>query len=44
VTNVTFIFATSPNTKSKEKNVGRHCTLCTPVWKSKGDTSPVSPT
>jgi len=43
VTNITFIFETSPNTKSKEKKVGGHGILCPPVWKSGGNVL-VSPT
>jgi len=31
VTNTTFIFETSPNTKPKEKKVGGHGILCPPV-------------
>jgi len=42
MTNITFIFETSPNTKPKEKKRGGHSILCPPVWKSGGDTSPVS--
>jgi len=44
VTNITFIFETSPNTKPKEKKVGEHGILCPPRLKKWGDTSPVSPT
>jgi len=44
VTNIIFNFETSPNTKPKDKKVGRHGTLCPPVWKSGWDTSPVFPT
>jgi len=39
VTNITFIFETSPNTKPKEKKCGGHGILCPPVWKS-GATRP----
>ena len=31
VTNITFIFETSPNAKPKEKQVGEHGTLCPPL-------------
>jgi len=31
VTNITFIFETSPNTKPEEKKVGGHDILCPPV-------------
>jgi len=44
VTNITFIFETSPNRKPKEKKVGGHGILCPPSLKKWGDTSPVSPT
>jgi len=44
VTNITFIFETSPNTKPKTKKVGGHGILYHPTLKSEGDTSPVSPT
>jgi len=46
VTNVTFIFETSPNTKPKEKNLGGHSILYphSPPSEKVGDTSPVSPT
>jgi len=36
VTNTTFIFEISPNSKPKEKKVGGHGILCPPVWKSGG--------
>jgi len=36
VTNVIFIFATSPNTKSKAKNVEDIAYYVPPVWKSEG--------
>jgi len=44
VTNITFIFESSPNTKTKDKKVGAHSMLCPPVWKNEGDTSTLSPT
>jgi len=44
VTNVTFIFQTSPNTNLYDKKVGGHGILCPPRLKKWGDTSPVSPT
>jgi len=44
VTNITFIFETSPNTKPKEKKVGVMAYYIPTVWKSGEDTSPVSPT
>jgi len=44
VTNVTFIFETSPNTKPKEEKVGDMAYYTPTVWKSMGNTSPVSPT
>jgi len=45
MTNITFIFETSPNTKPNEKKVGGTWHIMPPpVWKSGGDTSPVSPT
>jgi len=44
VTNTTFIFETSPNTKPKEKKVGGHSILCPPRLKKWGVTSPLSPT
>jgi len=43
VTNVTFIFETSPNTKPKEKKVEGHGILYTHRLKKWGDTYPVSP-
>jgi len=36
VTNITFIFETSPNTNPKEKKVGGHGILYPPTWKSGG--------
>jgi len=44
VTNITFIFETSPNTKPKEKKVGRTWHFMSPRLKKWGDTSPVSRT
>jgi len=44
VTNVIFIFATSPNTKPKEKNVRGTKHIMPRVLKSDRDTLPVSPT
>jgi len=44
MTNITFIFEISPNTKPKEQKVGGHGILCSPRMKKWGDTSPVSPT
>ena len=43
VTNITFIFETSPNTKPKEKKVGGHGILC-PRLKKWGDIFSVPPT
>jgi len=34
VTDITFIFETSPNAKPKEKKMGEHGILCHQVWKS----------
>jgi len=36
VTNITFVFETSPNTKRKEKKVGDMAYYVLPVWKSGG--------
>jgi len=44
VTNITFIFETSPNTKRKEKKVGGTWHIMPPSLKKWGDTYPVSPT
>jgi len=44
VTNITFIFATSPNTKPKEKKVGGYGILCPPPSEKVGEDVPVSPT
>jgi len=46
VTNVTFSFETSPNTNPTRKSggTGTWHIMPPPVWKSGGDTSPVSPT
>jgi len=43
VTNITFIFETSPNTQPKEKKVGRHGILYPPTWKSGGTCLPCPP-
>jgi len=43
VTNITFIFETSPNTQPKEKKVGGHGIFCPTRLKKWGDTSPASP-
>ena len=43
VTNITFIFETSPNAKPKEKKVGEHGILCPPAWKSGKTRSPCPP-
>ena len=40
VTNVIFIFANSPNTRPKEKNVGWTEHIMPPVWKTEGARSP----
>jgi len=42
VTNITFIFDTSPITKPKEKKVGEYGILCPPHLRKWRDTSPVS--
>jgi len=42
MTNITFIFETSPNTNPKEKKVGGHGIFYPP--EKVGDTSPVFPT
>jgi len=44
VTNITFVFETTPNTKSKEKKVGVHGILCPLILKKWGGTFPESPT
>jgi len=44
VTNLIFIFETSPNAKPKEKKVGRYWRFLSPLLKKLEDTSPVSPT
>jgi len=43
VTNVTFIFSTSPNTKPKEKNVGGHSMIRPPRLKKFRGTRPLCP-
>jgi len=43
VTNITFIFEISPNTKPQEKKVGGHGILCPPVGKSGGGHVPRVP-
>jgi len=43
VTNVTFIFGTSPNTKPEEKKWGDMAYCIPATWKSGVDTSPMSP-
>jgi len=43
VTNITFVFETSPNTKSKEKKIRGHGILCPPRLKSGGTRHPCPP-
>jgi len=43
VTNTTFIFETSPNTKPKEKKFGGHSILCPPRLKKWGGHVPLVP-
>jgi len=44
VTNITFIFETSPNTKPKEKKLGGTWHIMSPPSEKVGYTSPISPT
>jgi len=43
VTNITFIFETSPNTKPKERKVGDMAYYIPPTWKSGGTRHPRPP-
>ena len=43
MTNITFIFETSPNTNPKEKKWGGHGTLCPPRLKNGGTRPPCPP-
>jgi len=43
VTNITFVFETSPNAKPKEKKVGGHGILCPPRLKKWGGHVPLVP-
>jgi len=43
VTNITFIYETSPNTKPKEKKVGDIAYYVPSVWKSGGTRPPCPP-